>query len=78
MFYQVKFEHYPTGDTKAFTTHECIVNAPSASHIAEVIQKGFPEGYINILSFLEFNLIEGDIFEITKGENKMFFLSKSS
>ena len=76
MFYQVKFEHHPTGDVKAFTIHECIVNAPSASHIVETIRKGFPEGYINILSFPEFNLIEGDIFEITKGRNKMFFLSK--
>lgn len=78
MFYQVKFEHHPTGNTKAFTTHECIVNVQSASHIVETIRKGFSEGYINILSFPEFNLIEGDIFEITEGRNKMFFLPKLS
>ena len=77
MFYQVKFEHHPTGDAKTFIIHECIVNVPSASYIVETIRKGFPEGYISILSFPEFNLIEGDIFEITKGRNKMFFLSKS-
>lgn len=65
MFFIVKFEYHYNNNEEWYWEHEVLIKTLYPSSIEDYLKAKYPNGYIKIISISNFDLKDGEVFDIT-------------
>jgi len=65
MFFIVNFEHHYNNDEEWYWDCKALIKTSDTSKIEACLKDKYPNGYIKIISISNFDLKDGEVFDIT-------------